>query len=363
MDSKDHSYFTLDTNVIRGLSFNFDNVLLKNLYQLKKIGVKVIFSDVVYSEMIEHYSKILDESRVNCLKNLDLANKLILKDDSKVVSILNELRNLKDMKALAKSKIDDYFREIGAETISAQDYASFDEVLKRYFEQLSPFESKKQCEFKDAIALNTLETYGVLLQKKIYTISDDKGWHNFCSESDWLCCMGFEDALNEIQSVSGKYELFIKEFAGCIFDKKSSLHIDVLNKLKSVIYDDSPKLIDSGKAYCEIRKSNIEIKDFLVPDKKVNILFIDDTECTFSIPCKLNLRVDLIVDVFSDNPYHSGDWDSEPEKVLVENIENVFDFEVLITFEGLWGAGLENMSLEDVSYTYNDFSVLINSLK
>ncbi|RWP38750.1 PIN domain-containing protein [Mesorhizobium sp.] len=98
----------------------------------------------------------------------------------------------------ATEQVTDYLDGVGAEVIPGEgdgDLAA--EVLRRYFDVLTPFESResKKHEFPDAFALLGLDQAAAARKTLIVCVSPDKGWAAFAAQSEHLVVVPELDVL------------------------------------------------------------------------------------------------------------------------------------------------------------------------
>jgi predicted nucleic acid-binding protein len=369
-NNQDHSILTLDTNIFRQHHFKFKSTTLKSLSTLKNNGIKIILSDVVYYELIAHLTSKLDEVKKNTLSSFKEAAYHFYNEPDYFLKAEHVLNNIGDMKLFASKRIDAYLIEIGAEVIKAEEYVRIQEVLYRYFNNTPPFEpnSKKQNEFKDSIALETLEMYADAHRKKIYIISNDRGWIDYCKQSDWLCHMDLKNALNEMQTITGVYNSFIDDFSNKLFDLNSDFYKKVFLEFNNSIVDMYPEINNNDNLYYEVNSAKSRVKDLEFIDRKSKILFIDEEEVTFSVSTKINIETELLIDVYEKNPYLSESNfnsydDLAPSNNISHNIIKNLNAEMIIVLEGNWNNGFNNMLIKYVSYDDIIFSIDSSTLK
>ncbi len=364
--SQSHSVLTLDTNVFIEKGFRFDDITLKSLSTLKDNGVDVVIADVVYYELLEHYTRALNEIKKSSAKAFLNFAIHFCDGESPFIDYESLLSNIGDIGHFAKTKIDNYLKEIGAEILKSDEYVSVNIVLNNYFNSLPPFEAtgKKQNEFKDSIALEALALYSEMENKKIYVISKDNGWITYCSNSKYLLHVELKEALNTIQMINKQYDSFLEEFTGKIFDLRSEFYKDIISRFKNSITDVFPEIINNESPYYEVESAESKLISISLIEGGVKIIFINEEECNISVSAKIEIETKLLMNIYISDPYSTGSiFDSDDDFTPSSEINNMkkssLNCEVLIELKGSWVDGLSHMVIDDV--TYDDLYFIIDS--
>jgi hypothetical protein len=182
------SAISVDTAVFDAYGCNLDHAVLARLDQFMKRGTTLLLSEVVVREITAHIARDAAETQrmlKSALKKHDRRWKLG-KDFDQLKANLDL-----DVEAAhaAEKQVKAYLDTVSAEVVAANgngDLAA--EVLRRYFEVITPFEAHetKKHEFPDAFALLSLEQAAVERDALIICVSADKGWATFAETSEHL---------------------------------------------------------------------------------------------------------------------------------------------------------------------------------
>ncbi|MEZ2410407.1 PIN domain-containing protein [Bosea sp. RCC_152_1] len=188
---------SIDTAIFDRYGCNLEHAVLARLDQFKKGGVNLVFSEVVVKEVRAHIAVAAGETKrelTAALKRHDRRWRLAKDLDA----LKKELQLDIDPTAAAVEQLDQYLAAVGAEVIPGEgDGTLAAEVLRRYFEIVTPFEAReaKKHEFPDAFALLGLEQAARARNKLIVCVSPDKGWAEFAEKSQYLVVVPELDVL------------------------------------------------------------------------------------------------------------------------------------------------------------------------
>jgi predicted nucleic acid-binding protein len=192
----------LDTQVFDRHQNRLDAPALQALKQFKETPVRVFIPQIVASECLPHLTSHLKDSQRDLAKALETYTKYWPQAHESIEALgLNA-----DPASQANEQFQTYLDDIGAEILPT-DPTVTDEVLNRYFNILTPFESnaKKKHEFPDAFALLTLEQYASSEGRQILCVSGDRGWHAFATQSASLACVeDLKTALSYFNQADGQ---------------------------------------------------------------------------------------------------------------------------------------------------------------
>ena len=174
----------------------------KVIATLKESPVKVLQTDIVHNEAINHIGQEISKTRSSIEQALRSANKQ-LKIKSEVIENARALLSVDGSEAeIAEARLEKYYEFIGAEKIDSGRYADLSRLMEMYFATEAPFESgkDKKNEFPDAIALLALEGWAEENEINIIAVSQDKGWKNFSEGSDRITLVSsLAEALEKFQ--------------------------------------------------------------------------------------------------------------------------------------------------------------------
>nr|ALG87191.1 hypothetical protein [uncultured bacterium] len=198
----DFGSITIDNATYKGEGYRFYEGLLAQMRQFKESPVKVLQTDIVHNEAINHIGQEISKTRSSIEQALRSANKQ-LKIKSEVIENARALLSVDGSEAeIAEARLEKYYEFIGAEKIDSGRYADLSRLMEMYFATEAPFESgkDKKNEFPDAIALLALEGWAEENEINIIAVSQDKGWKNFSEGSDRITLVSsLAEALEKFQ--------------------------------------------------------------------------------------------------------------------------------------------------------------------
>ena len=198
----DFGAITIDNVTYKGEGYRFYEGLLAQMRQFKESPVKVLQTDIVHNEAINHIGQEISKTRSSIEQALRSANKQ-LKIKSEVIENARALLSVDGSEAeIAEARLEKYYEFIGAEKIDSGRYADLSRLMEMYFATEAPFESgkDKKNEFPDAIALLALEGWAEENEINIIAVSQDKGWKNFSEGSDRITLVSsLAEALEKFQ--------------------------------------------------------------------------------------------------------------------------------------------------------------------
>ncbi|MDZ7871343.1 MAG: PIN domain-containing protein [Rheinheimera sp.] len=198
----DFGAITIDNATYKGEGYRFYEGLLAQMRQFKESPVKVLQTDIVHNEAINHIGQEISKTRSSIEQALRSANKQ-LKIKSDVIENARALLSVDGGEAeIAEARLEKYYEFIGAEKIDSGRYADLSRLMEMYFATEAPFESgkDKKNEFPDAIALLALEGWAEENEINIIAVSQDKGWKNFSEGSDRITLVSsLAEALEKFQ--------------------------------------------------------------------------------------------------------------------------------------------------------------------
>lgn len=194
---------SIDTEVFDGLPGKFDNAVLRRLDQFNARDTRVVFSEVVASEIKRHVASAAKETQRELKKALrqhTLRWKLNIRRDAGDPFAVEA-----DADAFATAQFDAFLESVNGEIAKSATVPDIStDVLDRYFSEAPPFgeSDKRKHEFPDAFALLSLEAFARDADKLLLCVTADKGWLDFCAASDHLVCVTkLEEALSYFNDV------------------------------------------------------------------------------------------------------------------------------------------------------------------
>lgn len=204
MDEIELNYgaITIDNSTFKGEGYRFHEGLLAQMNQFKKSPVKVIQTDIVHNEAINHISQEITRTRAAIEQALRSANKQLKIEPDNIQNARVLLSVDGSESEIAESRLNEYYDYIGAEIIDSAKYADLSQLMQLYFSTEAPFETgkDKKNEFPDAIALSALEGWAEQNEVNIIAVSQDKGWKNYADGSSSITIVSsLAEALEKFQ--------------------------------------------------------------------------------------------------------------------------------------------------------------------
>ena len=177
---------TIDTNLFVAYGRNLQSTILADLTKFQDGDVQIILSEIVVREL---ENRLRDEARktMTDFKNVIRKGPYQLSISADAANQLTEIYDsLPDPLDAAKLRIEPFLESINAKKIPVIE-ADIDAVTDKYFRESSPFRGRKRkCQFPDAIALISIESWARKNQKSVLAISHDKQWKSFADKSEWI---------------------------------------------------------------------------------------------------------------------------------------------------------------------------------
>ena len=351
----EYDAITIDTNIFIRNSLNLDGGLLGQLTQFKDGPVKLLLSDIVVKEVKKHLIDKLKEvgNKLNVAVNNAVFLKFVPENDGK--ELLETARSSPSYEDIVDNRLERFISDTGAEIVQS-DAIDINYLIETYFSSSPPFAhtGKKKNEFPDAIALLALENWAEKNQTKILAISNDKGWEEYASNSNWIDIEeNLDSALFRFQVhgqavsdfmagvvsdlVRGNKPEMMEEidrhvalvFASCNFDAKaeSSYYYELV---------DIPELEYKGLSFCKL-EDDYDIK--VVHSE--NNLIVSKIGLSISVEATACFSFELS---FSNDEYL--DLGSYPF-----TIESEMDAEILVKLEGDFGNEDNNFDIKEIEVT------------
>lgn len=179
---------SVDTCIFTENGDRLDSGLLKHLEQFKDNAFQLVFSEITLREVHGHIAKNSEEAKTKLVSALRSAGKLWDVPKEKQELAVTHLLGEDSAKVMASNRVKDFASRCGAQVIDAKSMLDVQDLLKRYFSVLPPFEAsaEKKSEFPDAIALLSLQAWAKKEGTALLFVTKDKGCKEFCKESAYL---------------------------------------------------------------------------------------------------------------------------------------------------------------------------------
>lgn len=360
----DYDSITIDTQTVETNSFHFDGGLLGQLKQFVDGRVDVVISQIVATETLRH----LREKTQGAIDALESAHKkaqlygLKTADDKAFIES-------PDAQALARTRLTQYFREIGA-TIVLPDDVPMRDLVRTYVQSAPPFASvgKKKNEFPDAIALLSLEQWAKKHDKRILAVSGDGDWAAFAEKCEHIDVIAdLSSALAKLQEATDEAETIVERLLSSI---ESGKDVALAEQFEDLLSDE----VSGASVYAEAESAyyaegdDVEVMlnryEFRETGEKFQLQIVQVRRTTIVASVSLRVFVNATA-TFTLSVYDSIDKDyvslgsttayCEDEEISVN---------LLITFEGDFNANeieltkvelTDGLDLIDFGYVEPDY--------
>lgn len=179
---------SLDTCIFTYAGYQLEAGNLKRLNQFKNNELKLVFSEVILGEVLNHLVVHADEAKTKTITALRNCGKFWGVSKEVQDRATTDLVGTGDSVGHAKERLNVFLEDSGAYRLDTGKLMDMERLLSMYFDSVAPFENtkEKKSEFPDAIALITLEAWAKKSGTALLFVTNDKGCQRFCSKSDFL---------------------------------------------------------------------------------------------------------------------------------------------------------------------------------
>lgn len=349
----DYGAITLDNSILKGEGYKFYEGMLAQMRQFKDSPVKVIQTDIVHNEAINHISQELSRARSSIEQALRSANKqLKIKNDD-----INKAREILSVegseKEIAEQQLDNYYAFIGAEKVDSSEYADLSVLMGMYFSTEPPFETgkDKKNEFPDAIALLSIEGWAEANDLNIIAVSQDNGWKEFSENSNRVTVVSsLAEALEKFQPHNKVASIIAHIREDSLLDAENH----VLNEIENAIIDslDGEYISIEAESFMHYEWDDVNVSyvsHILDDDKeglvKIRVVRIDDE----SIVLKVGATVEVEVEAsFSFSVKDSIDRDYVNMGGNVCTTAESYHTDILLTLTGDFSQGFDDIEVSEI---------------
>jgi PIN domain len=327
-----YDVITFDTQTVETNSFNFDGGLLAQLKQFKDGPVRVIVSEVVVREIFKHLVEKTRSAR-------DAATAAHKKAVDHGLASLDApfLSETIDLRAVARTRLNKFLQEIGAEIIRA-DNVPMTDLVDAYFQPSPPFSAagKNKAEFPDAIALLSLEKWAKQNSFRVLGVSNDKGWKAYAELHEWMELREqLSDALAVLQRHAEEARTNVQQLLYSIEHQTAPEFAKKFDLLLASALSSYDVQGDADSIYA-VESDNVELDlvEFRFDGDEESYEFSVVQSGSHILAAELDLEVDVIAETtFYMSIYDSIDKDYTPAGSSAVRIEEKLNFKVLATFE------------------------------
>lgn len=300
----DFGAITIDNATYKGEGYRFYEGLLAQMRQFKESPVKVLQTDIVHNEAINHIGQEISKTRSSIEQALRSANKQ-LKIKSEAIENARALLSVDGSEAeIAEARLEKYYDFIGAEKIDSGRYADLSRLMEMYFATEAPFETgkDKKNEFPDAIALLALEGWAEENEINIIAVSQDKGWKNYSEGSDRITLVSsLAEALEKFQPHNKVVSIISHIREDSLLDGENH----VLEEIEQAIINsvDGCDILVEASSYMHFEWEDVSasyISHELDKDQnglvKVRVVSINDEEIVLKVGATVEVEVEASFD-------------------------------------------------------------------
>jgi PIN domain len=344
----------IDTNIFYETGYAFDKGLLAQLDQFAESPVQVVISEIVDKEMKRHLIERIKEARGAVEKAFKKAQQELQIPEGNVTRARKALITGVPDEEIAQSRLDLFYQRCDAIVVPAES-ASSREVLDRYFKHEPPFEAigDKKAEFPDAYALMSVEKWAQESGSKVLTVSKDQGWKAFCEQSEYLVHRTeLGSALKLFQPHSGAARRLLTELNRLLLAQEGDDDVSdaITDGITAAVDDMEVDVEADSQYYWEASGAEAQYKSHefhRLTDTLVDIDLVRITEMEMTV----RLSVTIICDVYASFELSMTDpIDKDQVSLGSQNqtVEDNFDSDVLVTFEGDYVNGFAAVSVKTV---------------
>jgi hypothetical protein len=297
---------TIDTSIFDRYGDDLQNKVLLGLKQFNGTRTRVLFSDIIISEVKAHIARRARETVSAILKELRDHRKVWCRNET-----VEELGASAHLTGEPNDFADQQWRlfatAVEADVLVANSLVRIDELTERYFASAPPFSSseKKKSEFPDAIALLSFEKWGASNNKKVLAISRDEDWQDFAIQSDHVFCLpDIPEALDHFN----REARFIAERTMAFLQEQDIADVgnDIANAVERFFDDTAMEIEAHGGSY----GVQAELQGGALQYWKLHsgplILTAEGDEITFvvELDCKVGFEANLSWSFYGDGEWH-----------------------------------------------------------
>jgi hypothetical protein len=349
----DYHALCIDTNIFREAGYAFDRGLLAQLNQFADSPVQVVISEIVHREMKRHLTESIGEARAALEKGLKEVQQQMQASEGAAARARKAILTSETDAEIAERRLDEFYERCGA-TVLPVDSVTSREVLERYFNQEPPFAAtgdKKQ-EFPDAYALLSIEKWAEEKDFKVLVVSHDKCWKEFCQESERLIYRSdLGAALKLFQPHNAAIQLLTDLDTALLMSGDATGIVDAITEgIKNAVEAMEVDVNADSRFYWEPSGVHAEYKSHQFRNFSPNHLAVDlvrvtEEKIVARMPSEITVDVHASFSLSMTDPIDKDEVDMGSQSL---ELEQTFDSDVLITFEGEFSRGLAGVSVEGV---------------
>ncbi|EKD4046441.1 DUF4935 domain-containing protein [Vibrio parahaemolyticus] len=355
----------LDTSIFDAHGLKLESGLLGRLKQFKDEPTYIVIPDVVKNEVLQHLNQKILGTRRNLEKAIREASDHWFYEGSSLNSAKEILLKDENIENLAKERFLAFENSCDAWILESEQFVSVGELLGCYFSSKPPFSEKgrKKNEFPDAIALLAAERFAKQKRIRLYAVSRDNDWKNFCDHCETIdYYTDLADALNDLHMHTVPLTLK-NDFCTLITRQDSSPLID---KIKAYINDhiESNCTIDAYVTGEDALEGDVSSLELEVCDNEIGsdvdiVEVFSSNHISFEISSTITVDITAEIDISTYNP-SIDDYTviSQQDAATTETITCTALVSLKVEGDDLDSAILENI---EVSFSAPSISFSIDS--
>jgi hypothetical protein len=349
----DYHALCIDTNIFRETGYGLDKGLPAQLDQFADSPVQVVISEIVHREMKRHLAELVGKARAALEKGLKDVQQEMLASEGAAHRARKAVLTSESDEEIAQRRLDRFYERSGAMVLPA-DSVSSREVLDRYFNQEPPFAASgdKKQEFPDAYALMSVEKWAEEQDFKALVVSHDKGWREFCERSERLVYrndLGSALKLFQPHDAAGQ---FMSDFNACLVAEADEHGIlaTVAERIKESVEAMEIDVEADSRFYWEpievySQYKGHEFRHLSPKQVDMDLIRVTEHEVVVRLPAGITCDVHANFALSMTNPIDKDEVSMGSQSA---ELEQTFDSDVLVTFEGDFTQGLAGVSVKSV---------------
>lgn len=298
----------LDTSIFDAHGLKLESGLLGRLKQFKDKPTYIIIPDVIKNEVLQHLNQKILGTRRSLEKAIRDASDHWFYEGSSLNSAKEILLKDENVENLSKERFLAFENSCDAWILESEKFVSVGQLLSSYFSSKPPFSEKgrKKNEFPDAIALLAAERFAKDKGIRLYAVSKDNDWKDFCDQCETIdFYTDLADALDDLHMHTVPLTLK-NDFCMLISQQDCSPLID---KIKVYINDhiESNCTIDADVTGSDNLEGEVSSLDLEVCDNEIDshvdiVEVFSSNHISFEISSTITVDISAEIEVSAYNP-------------------------------------------------------------
>lgn len=298
------SFFSLDTDLIQGAGYNFDEGALKQLPKQLPDTMSLYLSDVVVHEVVAHRMvKVLEA--IESLKNASGSLKrLATVPMDQIDGLFADLGVEHAASKLFREKVEVYASSCGGGVLQVDGDKLAQRMFDLYFSGKAPFAKRKdkKSEFPDAASLLLLQDHAAEEKTMGIVASGDEGWSAFADKSDYLYCVKSIEELTALFAATDEHAKAVEhkviEAVQSDVSPVRGAVTDALNDHVANAAWSADKVTSGLVSRVEAEVYEARLESYEIESAEVWSLSSDKTTWVIELVIKANVEISVNVDFF-----------------------------------------------------------------